>query len=137
MVSTTKTRLLVIDDEPILLEMVETVLGSQHDVVVFSSAVDAFEALRTDKNFDLILCDLMMNEMNGMDFYQRLKELDVTLVEKIVFVTGGVCTSAIEKFLEEISNDRIEKPFGADRLKTMVDQLLIRSDERLQAPAQH
>lgn len=128
----TKTRLLVIDDEPVLLEMVKNILTDDHEVVSYVSATEAFERLRSDQDFDLILCDLIMADMSGMAFYERLKELDVELMKRVVFVTGGAFTEPFVRFLDGVSNYCIKKPFGAERLKKTVNELLVQHNERLQ-----
>ncbi|HEU4612407.1 MAG TPA: ATP-binding protein, partial [Kofleriaceae bacterium] len=86
-----KKRLLVIDDEPLVGQLVAKVLTS-HDVTAETSARAALVRLRSGESFDLILCDLIMPEVSGIDFYEQLGQVDPLLRHKVVFLSGGAFT---------------------------------------------
>ncbi len=65
----------------------------------------------------MILCDVMMPNVTGIDFYRELERTLPHEVEKIVFLTGGVFASQTREFLDQIPNVRIEKPFTPDELR--------------------
>ena len=99
-------------------------LGKRHDVVIATSGREAL-AIITDQNpFDLIFSDLMMPEMTGMDFYAELKRRSPALAEKIVFLTGGAFTARARRFLDEVPNGRLEKPFEVAHLESVVNARL-------------
>ncbi|HSO37079.1 MAG TPA: response regulator, partial [Labilithrix sp.] len=110
----------VVDDEPSVLRAISRSLTSDHDVVAVGSAVDALRLL-TEENvaFDVIFCDLMMPVMTGMDLYRRVQAHDPAMAERFVFVTGGSANEELRRFLDEVPNERLEKPFGNESLQTM------------------
>ena len=113
-------RILVIDDEEIVGRVVGRTLASQHEVVTESSAVHALERLASGETFDVILCDLMMPVMTGMEFFAELSRRDPLHAERVVFVTGGAFTPAAREFLERVKNERVEKPFDVKKLSALV-----------------
>ncbi|MEO8554450.1 MAG: PAS domain S-box protein, partial [Kofleriaceae bacterium] len=82
-------RILVIDDEVQVGRAVVALLSPEHDVLAVTRASDALERLASDDGFDVILCDLMMPEMNGMELYAHLP---ARYRDRLVFVTGGAFT---------------------------------------------
>jgi CheY-like chemotaxis protein len=67
--------------------------------------------LSGDRNFDLILCDLMMPGMSGMDWFAWLAAWDAELATRVVFVTGGAVTPQAREFVARTSTPVISKPF--------------------------
>jgi PAS domain S-box-containing protein len=112
-------RLLVIDDEPAVGESVASILAN-HQVSVETSGRAALARLRAGERFDRILCDLMMPEVTGMDFYDQLGAIDPDLPARVVFVTGGAFTERARTFLARVPNPRLDKPFDIDQLLTLV-----------------
>ena len=94
-------RILVVDDEPIVTRSVKRALDRAHDVVAMNSPRQALEAIVAGARFDLILCDLMMPEMTGMDLYAELQRVAPELVPRVVFLTGGAFTAAAAEFLDD------------------------------------
>jgi CheY-like chemotaxis protein len=109
---TTVRRILVIDDEPLLGELVKSVLDG-FEVETDTTATAALVRLREGVAFDRILCDVMMPDVTGMDFYEQVSE-DVR--SKIVFVTGGTFTERARAFLARVPNRRLLKPFDVSEL---------------------
>jgi CheY-like chemotaxis protein len=113
-------RILVIDDELLLGRTLRLAFQDQHDVVVVTSGREALERLAHDRDFDLILCDLMMPDMTGMAVYERIVHQYPEVADRLVFMTGGAFTDAARNFLELHPNAQLEKPFEIAR----VEQLL-------------
>lgn len=122
----TRGRLLVIDDEPEIVDMIRRELCDEHQVVGLTSCRAALALLTKDPAFDLILCDLMMPIMNGMQLYAELERTSPALLKRIVFITGGAFTEPALKFLAAIPNPNVTKPFEADTLKKLVRMTLAR-----------
>jgi CheY-like chemotaxis protein len=118
--SARRGRVLVVDDEPMVALAVRRTLEAQHDVSVASRAQDALEMLRAGQRFDVILCDVMMPNVTGIDFFNELRALAPSEIEKIVFLTGGAFASQARQFLEEVPNTRLDKPFTPDELRKLV-----------------
>lgn len=121
---TTRGRILIVDDEPFVLEMMMHALRD-HDLVGMTSSRDAFVRCMSEP-FDLVLCDLMMPEISGMHLYQMIRQARPTLAERIVFVTGGAMLDDVREFLEHVPNEYLEKPVDRRRLQTRVHELLDR-----------
>jgi PAS domain S-box-containing protein len=118
-------RILAIDDEPIVGTALKRVMGRDNDVVTETSARTALDRIRAGEHFDLILCDMMMPDMTGMDFYNELRSFAPERAAEIVFMTGGAFTPKARSFLESITNERLEKPFDMHTLKNLVQEHLL------------
>lgn len=105
-------RVLVIDDEPDVLDSIRMRLESQGVTVVSElSGARALERLRAGEPFDLIFCDLMMDELSGMELGERLEAEGSPALADVVFMTGGAFTPAARAFLEANPDRCVEKPF--------------------------
>ncbi|MBI3202246.1 MAG: response regulator [Myxococcales bacterium] len=119
-----RARVLVVDDEELVAETVSRALAESYDVQVSTSARDALKVLANDPGFDVVLCDLLMPDMSGMDLYRALAEAQPGLEESLVFMTGGAFTQRARDFLARVRNPRLEKPFELDQLHFIVGQRL-------------
>lgn len=117
-------RLLVVDDDTNVARAVKRVLEREHDVTVANTAAPVLEALAAGQRFDVILCDLMMPQLTGMDFYQALLRIDTEQTRRVVFLTGGAFTPAAREFLTSVANPSLEKPVDPHRLRAFVNTLL-------------
>jgi PAS domain S-box-containing protein len=121
-----RARILVVDDEPKLGATLRLALGDRFEVEVVDSGRDAEQRIEQDGAFDLVLCDLMMPEVSGMDLYERVCGIRPELAPRFVFMTGGAFTDRAREFLKEHRMRRIEKPFPLER----VEELLVETRER-------
>ena len=110
--------ILVIDDEPLVGRLVERALGRGHRVTAVVTGRDGLEKVLGGEAFDLILCDLMMPEMTGMDLYDRILAHSAAQAERMVFLTGGAFTRRARDFLEQ--RPYLEKPFDLSALEALV-----------------
>jgi len=117
-------RILVVDDEAGIRAAVAHMLGGQHEVIVASSGVEGREVLLEDQGFDLIILDLMMSRMSGMELHRWLTEAHPALAERVIFVTGGAFTPAARSYLASVDNMRLEKPLNAATFKQLVATVL-------------
>jgi signal transduction histidine kinase len=115
-----RARLLVIDDEPAILRAVARSLKREHDVVTEESGHAALERLREDRDFDLILCDLMMPTVSGSDLYEAVRTNYPGIERRFVFMTGGVFTDRAKDFLNAVDNACIAKPLELSRLNALI-----------------
>ncbi len=84
---------------------------------------DADEALRhivSGEHFDVILCDVMMAGISGQEFFERLHAARSELADRVVFITGGATNGLAQRFLDTITNERLDKPFDLMALRAMV-----------------
>lgn len=113
---------LVIDDEPIITTAIRRILGGEHLVSTTQQAQEALEWLQGGQVFDVILCDLMMPQMTGMDFYEELQRVSPEHASRVIFLTGGAFTVRAREFLDKVPNLRLDKPFNAKLLRSVVGE---------------
>jgi nitrogen-specific signal transduction histidine kinase/CheY-like chemotaxis protein len=120
-------RILIVDDEPLVSQAIRRALQREHEVMALTSAREAHARLRGGEQFDLILCDIMMPEMSGIDLHEELARLSPSLAARMVFLTGGAFTPRAREFLSQIKNPCVEKPFLPRDLQELVRSLLSES----------
>jgi signal transduction histidine kinase len=117
-------RVLIVDDEPGIGEVIRRVLRSEHDVIALTSAEEARALIARGDRFDVILCDLMMPGMTGMDLHAELGSLAPDQAERMVLLTGGAFTPRARQFLDALPNIRVEKPFDPKNLRALIRGLV-------------
>ncbi len=125
-ISATARSVLVVDDEVILGRSVKRMLARDYEVAVATSAREALDLFAAGKRFDVILCDVMMPVMTGMDLFDELRRSIPDQAGRMVFVTGGAFTERARKFLDEVPNPRLEKPFDNAALRALVGEQIAR-----------
>ncbi len=125
---TPRARVLVIDDEPAITQAI-TIALADHDVVAANDPHEALELLRTAR-FEIVLCDLMMPHMTGMDLYADVARRDPELASRFLFVTGGTFTGPAREFAEKHLSDCIEKPFELPYIRAVVRDRVLRLREK-------
>lgn len=111
---------LVVDDEPALAAMIRRVLQKEFDVDLAGDAREGLERMDGDAPYDVVLCDLMMPDMTGMDLYAEIARRQPGLERRFIFMTGGAFTTRASEFLAQVPNRRLEKPFETAVLKAAV-----------------
>jgi two-component system, cell cycle sensor histidine kinase and response regulator CckA len=117
-------RVLVIDDDPAVGSALKLVLAEEHDVDVLTNARHALERLQSGERYGVILCDVMMPELSGMDFYRELALSNPELAAGVIFLTGGAFTLGAHEFLDRIPNPRLSKPFKWGDLRLLIGRQL-------------
>jgi PAS domain S-box-containing protein len=110
-------RVLVVDDEPAILNIFRRSLEREHQVFTCSTGSEALALLERGERFDVLFVDLMMPSLNGDALYRRVVELDVEMAARIVFMTGGLTSRQLEDFMSEVQNERVDKPFSVQHLR--------------------
>lgn len=132
---TQRARILIVDDEEMLGAIVRRVLKG-HDVTVLTSAREALARIDTGERFDVILCDVMMPQMTGVEFHRALSAGHPDQARCVIFLTGGAFTAETAAFLDSVPNPRLEKPFDAAKLRARVQAHLAEcSADRTGKPA--
>jgi CheY-like chemotaxis protein len=115
-------RVLIIDDEAIVRVALRRILAREHDVTLCEGAREALPLLRQGVEHDVILCDLMMPAMSGMDLHAELARSGIVEPWRLIFLTGGVFTPAGHAFLETVPNVCLSKPFDLPLLRRLVNE---------------
>ncbi|HYH97207.1 response regulator, partial [Hyalangium sp.] len=118
-------RVLIVDDEPFVGTSAKRVLKSLCEVVVVTSAQEALELVNAGERFDLVLCDLMMPQMTGMELHEELSRQAPDVAARMLFLTGGAFSPEARQFLRE--KQWLEKPFDNQALRACVSQRLLKA----------
>jgi CheY-like chemotaxis protein len=121
-------RILVVDDDPLVSRAMQRMLGRWHSVVLAASAHEAIQALREDANFDVVLCDVMMPDVSGIELFQRIQSHWPLLAPRVAFLTGASFTPRVGEFLASLANPRLTKPISASALNEFV-QVMLRTSQ--------
>ena len=113
-------RVLIIDDEPLARTALTNVLATRSDVELFDSASDAIEGLEklANDSYDVLLLDINMPEVSGVEFLDQAKKLDHPMPD-VIFVTAHE-EHAVTAF-EKHAVDYVLKPFSAERIGKALD----------------
>jgi CheY-like chemotaxis protein len=119
----TRRRILAVDDEALLLKAYRRMLGDAHELATALGGLEALRTLERDNAFDVVLCDLQMPEMSGMELHAAVRASHPALAERFVFVTGGAFSSDARRFMEESVSAVIQKPFRVEDLLALIERI--------------
>lgn len=109
-------RVLLVDDEVLLLRSFKRALSRDFEVEVAASVDEATALIESGQRLDFVVSDLMMPGRSGMDLYDWVRERDPALAERFVFMSGGTYTPEARAFQARISNPCLAKPVDAAAL---------------------
>lgn len=118
-----RAAVLIVDDDDLVLKCFTRMLR-KHDVHTCLSATDALKLLQGGARFDLILCDVMMPGMDGIDMHGALGESLPDVARQIVFMSGGAFTSRAETFVSSVGNRFVDKPVAPQDLQRLIRESL-------------
>ena len=115
-----KKRILAIEDEPIInLITVRVMRVAGFEVDVADNGITA-KAIVLNNTYHLYLCDIRTPAMNGLEFYQYLREMRPGHENRIIFTTGDTLNLEIKTFLSSKNNLFLAKPFTPEELRTVI-----------------
>lgn len=117
-----KGRILIVDDDVLVATALRRMLP-EHDVEIVHSGHEAV-ARAGERSFDVVLCDLLMPDLTGMDVYERLCASAPEVAARIVFMTGGAFTDRARRFLQQVPNRVFEKPVDRRTLRSLVGDMV-------------
>ncbi len=115
-----RLRILVVDDEQRYAKSLELLLASDYDVTIATNGKRALELFAEKGRFDVILCDLMMPQMTGMDLHAALAERDPEQCSRMVFLTGGATNERARAFLARPDIRHLDKPLELPELEAAI-----------------
>jgi len=128
-VSIRPCNMLVVDDDLLLLKFLEEFLVTKgHAVDAVDNAGDALR-LHKNKRYDLILIDILMPDVTGIELYKKFQKMDKSIAGRVLIMTGDTLSKPTRAFLERTELSYIEKPFDTDELMTMIDGILSRNQK--------
>jgi two-component system NtrC family sensor kinase len=118
-------RILVVDDEATVLQVLSDLLGSRgHEVVPEQDPVRALErVLAAPSAFDLVITDMRMPGLDGRGFYKRLLEVAPDLAGKVIFATGDTMNEEVRSFVAASGERALPKPFQVEELEEILREL--------------
>ncbi len=119
-----RVRILLVDDEPSVLQALTRVLRRSFDVVPAMSGREAIELVRAGLRLDAVVTDLRMPDGSGMELHAQLVEEAPLLAERLLFLTGGGLAPEESSFLLTPGRRWVSKPVKAARLVALVRELL-------------
>ena len=112
-------RVLIIDDEP-QIGVTLKILLRDHEVLVLSSGLEAQRAV-AERPFDVILFDLTLRGLDGIEFEAWLRTEHPHLVPKLVLMTGGAYTEEARSFVRGLPAQRhLSKPFTSKQIESLL-----------------
>ncbi|MGJ0298409.1 response regulator [Aliarcobacter cryaerophilus] len=120
-----KYSILVIDDEIEILDMLSRFLNRNPNFTVqtFSNPVSALSSINNNTKYDLVLLDIMMPQMNGLDVLEKLKEINSD--QKVIMMTAYSTLDKVLKSHKIGATNYIMKPFSSlDSLEKKVIEVL-------------
>ncbi len=120
-----RVRVLLVDDERLVRNSFRRVLDRAYDVSLASGGRQALEMIR-DNDYDIILCDLLMPEVTGMDLYEKISKIKPDALPRFVFLTGGTACTEAREFLQQVKNARAFKPLENHELLRLVERAVER-----------
>lgn len=113
-------KVLVIDDEPDVIEVVAEILAADgHAVTTAQTGAQALNFLGA-RTFDVVLSDLRMPELDGPNLYKVLEERHPAICRRIAFITGDTMSPRVSRFLTVSGRPYIEKPVAPDEVRSLV-----------------
>jgi PAS domain S-box-containing protein len=121
-----RARVLVVDDERAVAESLCAGLRDVHDVDTATSVAEARALLHAKGEYDAVLCDLAMPVESGVVLHTYAQEHFPALADRFVFMTGGAFNDEMLEFIGATHCPHVEKPFGFDEIRALVDQAIAR-----------
>jgi CheY-like chemotaxis protein len=117
--------ILIADDEVAVIRSLRRVLDQYYDIFAARSGDEALEILRTNPQIEVVLYDVAMPRMGGIEFYDEMLRQGMSQAHRVVFVKAGSYDPEVMAFLAETSNPIVDKPFDIPSLNDLIASLLM------------
>jgi PAS domain S-box-containing protein len=121
--ATRRPAVLVVDDEHAIARTLAAELGEM-DVTINHSGRQAIATLERNPAFDVIVLDLLMDDLTGVDVFDYVRERQPGLERRVIFMTGGAFTTRAQMLVASAKNQCLDKPFAAAALRTAIHAVL-------------
>ncbi|RYF69268.1 MAG: response regulator [Cytophagaceae bacterium] len=121
---------LYIDDDTYIRQIVRHTMGDDFNVTMFSNAVEAFDWLEQGNFPDIILTDLHMPDLDGLEFINLVKNSSLYRIIPIYVLSASTDSELKIKCLNQGADDFISKPFNPLFVKAKIEALMRLLDQR-------
>ena len=122
-----RDRVLIVDDEPVVLDLLQMVLvAAGYHVTCCSSGLEALEQCR-EGTFGVMICDYGLGDLDGISLHRTLTQERHPVAERMILVTGEVADPSVDAFIRETGVPALQKPFEMDVLENLTADILRRS----------
>jgi CheY-like chemotaxis protein len=118
-----RPRVLVVDDERLLLDAYARVLDQEFELAVVDGGGAAIGILGADGDWDAVLCDVMMPDVDGVAVHDWVRDHRPALLPRLIFCTGGAFTPRTLAFTERKGVRLLHKPIGLRELRAVVKEV--------------
>lgn len=118
-------KILIVDDHRLFLEGMQTILADlypQHTVSAFSNCRSAIDSIDAGQSYDLILIDLHLPGLNGLDFLQSLKQRNIK--SSVIVISSSTEENKIQSSLDLGARGFIPKYFSGEKFKVAIGKVL-------------
>ena len=116
--------MLVVDDERLVASSLRRALAADHDVTVVSSARAAIRLVERGERYDVVLTDLVMPDVTGLELHRQLVALVPELDGRVLFMTAGAFTQEARLATEIAADACLEKPVRLDVLRAALARVI-------------
>jgi signal transduction histidine kinase len=124
--STRRMSIIIVEDETSLLAPLRRMLADRHDVLTFSDPKDGMRCLIEREPPDVIICDVNMPEISGLDLYREVTRARAFLAERFIFLTGSA-PEELTGLVDQSGLCILEKPVHRHELLAAIERLAIRN----------
>jgi len=119
-----RPRVLVVDDESIIAQLIADVLGGEgFDVDTAPHGLAALDRL-ANRTYDIVLSDLRMPELDGLGLFREIEQRYPDLLRRFVFITGTSEHTDYQGFIDDVKVPVLTKPFDMMNLVRVVQTRL-------------
>jgi len=120
----TRSKVLIVDDEPAIRNILARILTNKgHQAQTVSSGKAALAMLH-EKGYDLLVADLKMSGVSGIELYETLKKKSPDMADRTVFITGDTMTEETNDFLASTGRPFLAKPFTPIEFLEIIERAL-------------
>jgi signal transduction histidine kinase/CheY-like chemotaxis protein len=119
---TERATIMVVDDDERVLRAYSRVLRNGYDVILASDGQEAIDLLSSGSRPDVLISDLLLPEVDGVELFQWLESQRPTLARATIFVSAATTVPHYAEFCQKLSNPILEKPVSKERLLSAIEQ---------------
>jgi two-component system, NtrC family, sensor kinase len=118
-----RLRVLLLDDDELILRSLQRSLSAHFECQVAVRAKSALDLLSTDEDFDAVVSDVVMPEMNGLEFWNELGQSHPNLALRTVFISGGITSEKLRVRVTDTGRPCLAKPVDMNELIRTIRRL--------------